>query len=296
MYKYNSGHFTCYRNFFKTVLYLLVCAFVFISVATASPKSSHRSLGNIRRPRIISKLEEDSEITHNNIKITLPIWKEDFSINEIKSAVSPTYCLDESFPVDKIQVFKDFIAFNTVIEETEDLPPSELIGARLDFTLPVQYEDFLAAVSMSLHFLPHSGRISHSLLRASFFIEHVLEPLSEDLKTKEYRGYHFTGDNLPKFYREYAAYCHQRYLDQNFAFDTYVGRSSYKIPEPIRLSETYATAYLCIKQGNVQRAYNIIKNYGDNAGFSFLQKELRQAGYTDYADEILQMESERHEH
>ena len=162
---------------------------------------------------------------------------EDRFLEGIKAIEAPAYTLDDDFPKDQVKTFKNFLIFCASVESVEkktllfterpgmyQLP---LVKARLELNNPVRYEDFLAAVPLSISIVSYIDQTEwfefvmqlnylHMFLypsRNSFFVKNILEPLSHDLKTGDYRGYHFKDENLPQLFQELANYIYDRRMD-----------------------------------------------------------------------------------
>jgi len=208
------------------------------------------------------------------------------------------YVLAEDFPEDKIIVFNNFIRYSA---------PSEIIDARLGLNNKVSYGDFLSAVSFALAI--HENYRSH---HAASFLESVLEPLSHDLKTKEFRGYRFPVEDLPAFFRTYA--CFQAVMD-NPPKPTIGG--PIRNPTERCMAWHYAYTFWSIYRGNLLEAYSMFLRCRRNLPlhlndvrferpyyfhsdeerhqwFLFLQTELRYAGHGIFADQIMEIELEHY--
>jgi hypothetical protein len=248
---------------------------------------------------------------------------DNFSLDEIKTVARPAYSLAENFPQDKIKIFEDFIAFCAVVEGGEIdyndlLQPISIrhVRARLACNVPLEYGDFLAAVSFSLTCVPAAHRkLVYSPSLTSFFIDNVLEPLSRDLAVQEYRGYHFPENkNLPEFFRAYAAeQANKRKLYESGNFPE--GGPLFGVPREIELAQVYVNTFLNVHKGRLDLAYSLISpttidsggrtiglyrpyyHYSDEERrqwFLFFQEELRHAGHAEYADEVLTTELEHY--
>ncbi|MCL1941075.1 MAG: hypothetical protein FWG09_03960 [Synergistaceae bacterium] len=256
----------------------------------------------------------------------IPNYLLDRFLESIKTLEIPSYTLAEDFPQEHVKTFNDFLLFCASIEETRRFskkPDISVVKARLELNNPVRYEDFLASVPFSVAFVGHDSRmfeqrsnlIEHYVeifrfpSRNSFFIENILEPLSDDLKNKEYRGYRFKDKNLPQFFREF------------FESARFGRRISYTLTikiEEIFLANYYAQTFLLIHNEKLREAYkemyrykiplSILEKrqflpprpyyfYSDEdryLWFEYLQSELRDSGHADYADEVLQTELEHY--
>jgi len=209
------------------------------------------------------------------------------------------YVLAEDFPEGKIEVFKNFIRYSA---------PSEIIDARLGLSSKVSYEDFLSAVSMSL-----AIQDNYRSYRSILFVEKILEPISRDLKAKEFRGYRFPVEDLPVFFRRHAA-------DVQYVLDNSALMVGVSVPNPneICMARHYAQTFWSIYRGRPFGAYSSMINcfkglppihepglefdrphyfHSDkdrHKWFLFLQAELRYFGYCVFANQILEMELEHY--
>jgi len=87
--------------------------------------------------------------------------------------------------------------------------------------------------------------------RSIFFVEKILEPLSHDLKTKEFRGYRFPVENLPAFFRRHSA-------DVQSVLDRFPALRGVRVPNPneICMAWHYARAFWVIYSGRPSEAYS----------------------------------------
>jgi len=199
------------------------------------------------------------------------------------------YVLAEDFPEDKIKIFNNFISFSA---------PCHIVSARLGLNDKISYGDFLSAVSMAL-----AVQENYRLFRALPFVEKILEPLSHDLKTKEFRGYRFPVEDLPAFFRKRAA--EVQYVLDGF----YIVEGILSTPHEICMAEHYAQTFWSIYRGNPLGAYSHIINCPGpwppsnrvfhsseerHRWFLFLQAELHYAGYGAYAAQIMEIELEHY--
>jgi len=164
-----------------------------------------------------------------------------------------------------------------------------LVKARLGLNNPVRFEDFLAAVPLSLSMIwPHrnkrmfeyaSERDNHYVQmfmypsRNSFLVENILEPLSHDLKYGEYRGYRFKSENIPQFFRELGDHIYDRRMElfrRQGSHPRGGGAMIYpytiKIPEKITLINYYAQTFWLIHNGRLREAYRELYRYGISTG------------------------------
>ena len=82
---------------------------------------------------------------------------EDRFLEGIKAIEAPAYTLDDDFPKDQVKTFKNFLIFCASVEkktllftERPGMYQLPLVKARLELNNPVRYEDFLAAVPLSI--------------------------------------------------------------------------------------------------------------------------------------------------
>jgi hypothetical protein len=163
------------------------------------------------------------EINKNKFKQWEAFWPKIMGSpqDEFKKVVLPQYSLAEDFPPDKISVFEDFVALFAFLEEVEknvvimyawekgrmspfkesDPTPAQIVNARIESSEPVHYEDFLSAVSMAFPSF-YRENLWRSSSYSSFFVQNILGPMSADLVKKEYRGYHFAGENFLQSFSE----------------------------------------------------------------------------------------------
>ena len=268
----------------------------------------------------------------------------------------PLYTLAKDFPRERIEIFNDFLTFSaSIVADDHEVHSGAiyehpLVKMRLGLSNPVRYEDFLAAVLLSLSLqllerggINHSGLSNHyirifiSPSRNSFLTKNIIEPLSHDLAYGKYRGYHFKSSNLPQFIREFADSCYLKRMEvirldekPRFAGIPYPS-FTLVLPEELYLLNYYAETFLHIYRGKLNEAYKILYSfkmprilykrpprirpgeiispkyrlfpprpyyyYSDDdryQWFCYLQAELRSAGHSDYADSILEAETEHY--
>ena len=300
----------------------------------------------------------------------------------------PKYTLAEDFPKEHIKTFNDFLLFCASIVVSDYEEPSillskgylygyearagvvyehPLVKMRLKLNNPVQYEDFLAAIPLSIC-LRFPGRYYENRdalcgyymrmfmyqSRNSLFIENILKPLCHDLSNGKYRGFRFKSNELQKFIKDFVDNCYDRRLeavhrDEMFfingrpytPFRFIAGRPIHPftlvLPEEFYLLNYYAQTFLLVHQGELSKAYKILYRYKmprnpynkipSNVSynpfksgvtpsyiyrllpprpyyyysdddryqwFSYLQEEMRSAGYFDYADIIMETEIEHY--
>jgi len=193
------------------------------------------------------------------------------------------YVLAEDFPEDKIEIFHNFIRYSA---------SSEIIDARLSLNERVSYEIFLSAVSLALA-VTRNYDSAHALP----FVENVLEPLSHDLKTREYRGYRFTVRDLPVFFRRVVADL------EAFEIKLRTERQNeglwFPVPDEIKMAQRYSQTFWFIHENKLVEALNLRPHDFDSdeehyPWFLFLQAELRYAGHVAFADQIMETELEHY--
>jgi len=209
------------------------------------------------------------------------------------------YILAEDFPRNKIRVFNNFILYSV---------SSPIIDARLGLNDKVSYADFLSAVSMAL-----SMQENYHLPRSFIFVRKIVEPLSHDLKTKEFRGYRFTVEDLPAFFRRHAGRV------QEVLWQLYSGMRGISTPQPneICMAWHYAQTFWHVHEGRplvaysqllyctreiplgaslsrFRRPYYFHSSEERHQWFLFLQAELHHAGYVAFADQIMEAEQEHY--
>ena len=214
------------------------------------------------------------------------IYVSDRFLDSIKTLEIPSYSLAEGFPREHIKTFNDFLIFCASVEETRYFskkPTISITKARLELNTPVQYEDFLAAVSMSISFVGYDGlerlfekyprlrnyycQMFRFRSRNSFFLENVLTPLSHDLKTGEYRGYRFKDEYLQDIVNYYydqrvLAFLSSNDIGLNRYYDEVYYRYDIKIMvEEIILSNYYAQTFLLIHNESTREAYSELYRY-----------------------------------
>jgi hypothetical protein len=138
-------------------------------------------------------------------------------LEDIKTLAIPSYTLADDFPQEHVKTFNDFLLFCASVEKTKrnskttPLYEHPVVKIRLELNNPVRYEDFLAAVPLSVSVVidsermpiyriavnPHYVQMFTFPSRNTFFVENILEPLSHDLANEKYRGYRFKSENLP---------------------------------------------------------------------------------------------------
>ena len=207
-----------------------------------------------------------------------------------------SYILADDFPEDKIEVFRNFILYSA---------RSEIVDARLGLSDKISYADFLSAVSFAL-----ADQRNYHSARANRFVEKILEPLSHDLKTREFRGYRFPVENLPDFFRRHAA--NVRAMQGN-PLNRPRGGSA-PLPNAICMAMHYAQTFWAIYEGRLLEAYSQFLRCGTHSPgppgnrrrferpyyahsdeerylwFLFLQSELRYAGHDAFAEQIMDVE------
>ena len=224
-------------------------------------------------------------------------YVEDRFLRSIPTLEVPAYTLAEDFPQEHVKTFNDFLIFCASVEKTRMLSRMSgmsIVKARLELNNPVRYEDFLAAVILSITFVQHGvldrmfeqfarlmeyyAQMFRFQSRNSFFIENILEPLSCDLETKEYRGYRFRNVNLPMFFRKFVDHCYDRRMSGfSNSFDRFLSYGtidkltiipvSYHnnyligIPEEIYLANYYAQTFLLIQNEKLREAYSELFRY-----------------------------------
>ena len=273
-----------------------------------------------------------------------------------KTLQIPLYTLAEDFPQDHVKTFNDFLIFcasvvapHIVVAEThlddrgylygneaytKAIYEHPLVKMRLELNNPVRYEDFLAAVLLSLccsfrerYFENHDAlcayyiRMFMSPTRNSFFEENILLPLSHDLAYGKYRGYRFKNINLPQFIREFADNCFDIRMEvvRRDSMRGYFGLTfppyTLVLPEEFHLLNYYAQTFLLILKEELNEAYKELYRYKTPINsngtipprpyyyysdddryhwFEYLHAELRSAGHSDYADSILETEIEHY--
>ena len=227
----------------------------------------------------------------------------------------PSYTLAEDFPKEHIKTFNDFLLFYASVEQTRVYsrrPVISVVKARLELNNPVRYEDFLAAVLLSVSFVGHDGLervfeqrprlLDHYVemfrfpSRNSFFIENILKPLIHDLRTGEYRGYRFKNENLLQLFREFIHFCYyHRHAPFSGWFDsTSMNREDMffhviriMIPGEIFLANYYAQTFLLIHNGRLHETYIEMYRYAGMYRFFILEEHqlLPPRPYYFYSDE-----------
>ena len=198
----------------------------------------------------------------------------------------PSYTLAEDFPQEHVKTFNDFLLFCTSVvarsrkAHTGVIHEHPLVKMRLELNNPIRYEDFLATVllSLSLHF-PGRGNINHfdlcyyyirmfmSPSRNSFFVENIIEPLSNDLANGKYRGYRFKSSNLPQFIREFADNCSDRKMEvairgeMRGIYGIRYSPLTLRLPEEFYLLNYYAQTFLLVYKGELGDAYKTLYRY-----------------------------------
>jgi len=237
---------------------------------------------------------------------SIPVQPDEFSLEKLKDVTLPSYLLAEDFPLDKIEIFHNLISFSALTDKYGVL---SLVQARLDSSNPVRYEDLLAAVTLICYFA-YTPMIDESPNAVSFFMQNILTPLSNDLKTTDYAGYRFdvddyidfyvhSGDILAKLHRVPPKLGELRFLP---------------FPKSWDLLRKCVDTFWDIHEGNLFKAYNQLtvlllrryyyerlnfemsrpyyyyKDEDRYRWFMFLFKELRRVGYTDFANEVFSTE------
>ena len=186
------------------------------------------------------------------------------------------------------------------------------VQARINFAVPVRYEDFLAAVTLICPLIYDYSIIFIYPNATSFFVINILERLRCDLKAKtvNYYGVHFDVDDFIDFYEVSGDA-----LIESYQTPPHTGLpKTYPLPKSWNLLNICARTFMDIQEGNLYKAYNQLTatrirpfgfatqpyplnrpyySYKDEERyrwFLFLQKELRRTGYADFADEILEVE------
>ena len=278
----------------------------------------------------------------------------DSFLDDIKNIKVPSYTLAEDFPQEHVKTFHDFLLFCIEVNSIRGVINNINIFEH-PFTIawfekkkPVRYEEFLAAIPMSISFIGFIRRHDRDLFNRpssialnyvnqfstasgnSFFVEKILEPLSYDLKNREYRGYRFKSENIPQFFRVFADDCYE----ERFALKRYNDfgplekfSSLIIIPEEIYMLNHYAKTFLLVHEGELREAYRELYRFSKIPNhfipdyqyiyqpqtrplpprpyyfcsdedrylwFMFLQGEMRSLGHTDFADEILETEIEHY--
>ena len=256
----------------------------------------------------------------------------------IKTIEIPSYNLAEDFPKEHIKTFNDFLIFCASLKEGREnligrICELPIVKTRLEMNNPVQYEDFLSAVTMSISLFGWKNTplniewrtIATTLYvqkfmyasRNSFFIDNIVEPLSNDLKNAEYRGFYFKSDNIPQFFRDFVEKCYIMRWREFRNFTDIVGIYSDPnteklcIPEDIYFLNYYVNTFWLIHQGKLREAYTGLYRYIARAQlpprpyyfysdenrylwFEYMQSELISMGHTAFADEILKTELEHY--
>ena len=233
---------------------------------------------------------------------TIPTKPDNFSLDKLNDIILPSYVLAENFPQDKIETFNNLVSFCAIVEKYSTL---SLAKARLNSTIPVLYEDFLATVFLICH-SAYTPLIEESPKAVSYFMNNVLEPLSNDLKTLNYIGNGFDIDDFIDFHEHSGDI-----LAKYYRFPPKIGWAPlFPYPKSWNLLRKCVQTFWDIQEGNLYKAYNQLTvlsvftympipvsrpyyYYRDAVRyhwFLFLQQELRRVGYVDFANEIFETE------
>ena len=266
-------------NKVKRYITIVICLLLFISIGSAVFLSIDKG-----RRRIVE------EGAGNLDSVKIPDF--DYELFEylyynfpenVKTLEVPSYTLADDFPEEHIKTFHDFLLFCASVEETRKFsvkPDISVVKARLELNSPVRYEDFLAAMILSISYVGHNVRIFEQLpilmehyveifrfpSRNPFYIENIVEPLSLDLKVGNYIGYHFKDDNLVQFFQNFIDNCYKyRYWPINGWFNygnkTRILQAVEEIPEEFYLVNYYAQTFLHIYNKDLLKAYEEMYRY-----------------------------------
>ena len=229
------------------------------------------------------------EITStDSVAITITdagIVSEDLFQIHLKTLEIPSYTLADDFPQEHVKTFNDFLLFCASVEarwrptQTETFYEHPLVKMRLEQNNPVQFEDFLAAIPLSLSMVGHredlrrmfehrsqiNGHYVRMFIypsRSSFLVENILEPLSHDLTNGEYRGYR--SKNMVRFFQGFADHCYDKREEVFRSGPVLVGMRypiSIIIPKEVYLLNYYAQTLLLVYKEKLYEAYGELYRY-----------------------------------
>jgi hypothetical protein len=160
-----------------TFFVLNVIIFFLLSPSACLANLDKENLRNFYYEDVISS--DSEEFTSADSAVVLPfnvnwILKDRFPWH-IKTLKIPSYNLAEDFPQEHVKTFNDFLLFCASLEarwdptETGIIYQLPLVKARLEQNIPLQYEDFLAALPLSICII-RDNRYLRTKLFGDFFM------------------------------------------------------------------------------------------------------------------------------